>query len=1732
MNQRATSPSIMSFPVNRVPDILKRMDLNSSQAEAMKTCFGILAIMSREDANKLLIAKDGMEIILNAMTVHVDRTDVQESGCDLLWSLAFNSASTKDIIAKHGGATVLVRALKRHSRFADFLKSACGALSNMCQSKVNQSAVASQGGLQPLVGSIHVHQTNAKLLPFVFDAIASIIVNNEENALTVSALGIIPVVVASLSRHKGSTEVVKSGCHTLAILSDVKGQASKIAFAGGVPIILSLLDVHPLYSDLHRVAAVVLLRMLQESAHVGREITCNDGVRILLYSLEKGGAQQDTVAAVTHILYTVTNPSSPASSAIEPQLWLHSKAGQSPGVVSGTAASAEAGSDSALTVGSSNAPNQTSALGGIVIILGQYSHRRDVVRAACRLITNLCVFPNVINALDKLHVLDKMLECVSVHRETRDVVDSTTSLIKTIQRRSAPHIICNTSGSMNGLLHLYKIKFVDEDAIAALAEVCSRLLEASHSSTAAAGKTGGGAASDSTGNKRKEKNLDDIRSIDGKIWEFHVVSTSLNHLGGILELERAAELGESAAHPTIPPPTNSKINTQPLNKNSIRAIASIATLLEGVCLTNKLCNDPIIYRDSVDTLNDILKILPSSKNTELVRRIERLLPLLEQAPKKADEKVKSSKRKGGNLVEDISTTSAKIDRGVLPLIDSATSNGNSNGGGSDTVTGRSSLASSLNAVGNGKSDTTSKTDIGGESGPRSSTNSGSKSINKVAGSSSGYALPRSTPTVQPSSDQMCYFMSSKGDGKKLLPQHPTKAPNAGDKLLLDSWPNYLERLLMPANPALNRVFVSQADVAIPTRMQLVYESGSAAGKNLASRSPTPCPYSVPPGGVGDPFDHSLTFDSEFESGNLYRVIQKGDAQYDMCLRSDLHTPGHTQWFYFAVSNTHPSDLVRLSEQGVQVPPVRVKFNIINFTKPDSLFNLGMRPVVYSSLDAATKGTGWIRSGSDISYYSNSFLRGNSAGEGANCYYTLTFTVEFHNPKDTVLIAYCYPYTLADCNNHINKILSRPGANDFVRQTKLCSTLNGDECPLLVVTNFRDREKEKIGPVTVAGLSGDGDGSFDLQPMGSKMGASGKMRGTGTTKNALKPALFLSARVHPGETPASWMMKGILDFLTSDCSQAKLLRQVFVIFIVPMLNPDGVTFGNNRCSLAGVDLNRQWKLPVKALHPTIYYFKAFMAAQRRIREISMYIDLHGHSRKYNVFMYGCDDKKKPKPQVRAFPKFFSMHGVGKKYVCFADCSFHVRKGRESTARVVVAKELNIPCSFTLEATFCGSNYGPLKHCHMNIGHLQEVGAALSDAFLNFSIAEGYVKDTLQVPGNLKAVQLVEKALAAELNDGVDFGGFGGDHDDTGHEYMHSMLAPGGGSSSSLLGSKSDKVKSSAKLSPATALASDDSNQMFTKQHGLSRQSSTSGSTNSGTMFPPVVNNNNSGNCPQGGGSSATTNTVNNSTNKSGGLRQRVGSNSTLNSLGMGSAAETDTEQQAAAVDDDTNNNEGALSATPTGDDATGEDVDSGSEAGMGGDSEAEISESESLPASRKGSHNTAASSSIESHLLGIAAAGDSESSAQASTSDGPNCNGAGAGAGIAANASSSVVTLPTPPSGSPLSPQPHKSGSGGGVGSSGFRVLTRHSSGTVGTTSAPSSAASSSERGASSSGIAVEDVAEISGGAGGVTSTGAPRRTSTSSISESFGGGGGSFSYDAATTGGRTSSGSRDSTLGG
>jgi len=92
----------------------------------------------------------------------------------------------------------------------------------------------------------------------------------------------------------------------------------------------------------------------------------------------------------------------------------------------------------------------------------------------------------------------------------------------------------------------------------------------------------------------------------------------------------------------------------------------------------------------------------------------------------------------------------------------------------------------------------------------------------------------------------------------------------------------------------------------------------------------------------------------------------------------------------------------------------------------------------------------------------------------------------------------------------------------------------------------------------------------------------------------RKGVVISSRVHPGETGASYMMKGIIDYLTGPSLNAKILRDNFVFKIIPMLNIDGVVNGSSRCNLAGVDLNRCWIDPSRKIHPTICHMKMVSA----------------------------------------------------------------------------------------------------------------------------------------------------------------------------------------------------------------------------------------------------------------------------------------------------------------------------------------------------------------------------------------------------------------------------------------------------------------------------------------------------------------------------------------------------------
>ncbi|XP_077423394.1 cytosolic carboxypeptidase 2 isoform X2 [Vanacampus margaritifer] len=407
-------------------------------------------------------------------------------------------------------------------------------------------------------------------------------------------------------------------------------------------------------------------------------------------------------------------------------------------------------------------------------------------------------------------------------------------------------------------------------------------------------------------------------------------------------------------------------------------------------------------------------------------------------------------------------------------------------------------------------------------------------------------------------------------------------------------------------------------------------------------------------------DVSLEFESRFESGNLQKAVQVGPYDYELTLRTDMYTSKHTQWFYFRVRNMKAG--------------VDYRLTIVNLMKRRSLYTQGMKPLFYSERAAQETAVGWKRVGSNITYY-----RSQNAKETneSRTLYSLTWTLQFPYESDTCYLAHCYPYTYSHLQRYLRHISSNPAVASYCKVRVLCHSLAGNAVYVLTVT------------------SRAGDKDEDVKS---------------------KKAVVVTARVHPGETNASWLMEGFLDFLLGNSDDAQLLRETFVFKVVPMLNPDGVVVGNYRCSLAGRDLNRNYKTMLRDSFPCVWHTRNMVEKLMKQTDVVLYCDFHGHNRKNNVFMYGCNNQEDlPKLQERVFPLMLSKN-VKDKF-SFECCKFQVQKSKEGTGRVAMWR-LGIKNSYTMEATFGGSTLGDRKGTHFTMQDLKALGFYFCDTLLDF------------------------------------------------------------------------------------------------------------------------------------------------------------------------------------------------------------------------------------------------------------------------------------------------------------------------------------------------------------------------------------------------------------------------------
>lgn len=404
--------------------------------------------------------------------------------------------------------------------------------------------------------------------------------------------------------------------------------------------------------------------------------------------------------------------------------------------------------------------------------------------------------------------------------------------------------------------------------------------------------------------------------------------------------------------------------------------------------------------------------------------------------------------------------------------------------------------------------------------------------------------------------------------------------------------------------------------------------------------------SMEPTGYKAQGDDSLSFESRFESGNLARAERIGPSDYVLYMREDINFDPlvgrdkcYNQWFYFRVDG--------MQQQRTYT------FHLCNMYKAKSLFQAGMH-VLLRAPDCRE----WFRGGSDYIYKESTFFK-----KANRVMYQLTFRL--CTPHASLYVAAAQPYTYTNLCEALDCWQGQMARAQFMKRRTLCRTLAGNVVDFLTITH----------PET----------NVDHIPAPTQQISS--------LPEEQRPWIVVCGRVHPSESNSSWFVHGLIDFLTDPYNVvSEQLRRKFVWLVVPMINPDGVICGNSRCNLAGLDLNRCWANPSEITSPTIFHAKALMQRLCSLATITLFLDVHGHSRKRGAFFYGnrrqvrsISGQPVPLSSAPAGPevKIPQLLASCSPVFSLSDCNYNICRSKMGTARYVMFNEFQLVNSFTLE-----------------------------------------------------------------------------------------------------------------------------------------------------------------------------------------------------------------------------------------------------------------------------------------------------------------------------------------------------------------------------------------------------------------------------------------------------------------
>ena len=411
----------------------------------------------------------------------------------------------------------------------------------------------------------------------------------------------------------------------------------------------------------------------------------------------------------------------------------------------------------------------------------------------------------------------------------------------------------------------------------------------------------------------------------------------------------------------------------------------------------------------------------------------------------------------------------------------------------------------------------------------------------------------------------------------------------------------------------------------------------------------------------------ITFTSEFNSGNMKQCTKIKENQFSILIASDCEGKYILNkisifkiWFYFGV----------ISEK-----ERNIKISIDNLNNFYKIFKNGYKicynildenetPTSYQNKYKENEETNWKRLDKD--YELNLDIESN----------LLSIKFNFDLPKKRyVLFSFCFPWSY-DKNESFLKHIKEKIKNKNIYYHDEILTLSKEKrnIHLLTITskkNIINNKKES----NINGLFPD------------------KNRCNLILHD--KHIIFITARVHPGETPGTLMFNGILKLLIDNDNQmSKILLDNFIFKLIPIINVDGVSNGYFRLNNEGYNLNRCYLGPSPKITPENYAITKLFYFYSSNYKVRYYFDLHADMNVRGVYTFGNALKVFEEHVENVLFSF--IFKINCSHVDFSHCIFTQKSmgskakndvaGKEATSRVQFYQKTGLIHTYTVESTY--------------------------------------------------------------------------------------------------------------------------------------------------------------------------------------------------------------------------------------------------------------------------------------------------------------------------------------------------------------------------------------------------------------------------------------------------------------